>query len=72
MNFLDCRLTVKSSFFIDLAHGVEMVSKAPYRMAPAKMKELAMELQELLVKGVMRRSVSFWGALVSCVRKMEV
>ena len=37
-------------YTIDLAPGVEPVSKAPYRMAPAEMKELAKQLQELLDK----------------------
>ncbi|XP_074342247.1 uncharacterized protein LOC141679727 [Apium graveolens] len=37
-------------FSINLAPGVEPVSKAPYRMAPAEMKELAKQLQELLDK----------------------
>ncbi|KAL8112780.1 hypothetical protein AgCh_020182 [Apium graveolens] len=32
---------------IDLAPGMEPFSKAPYRMTPIKMKELAMKLQEL-------------------------
>ena len=35
-------------FSIDLTPDVEPVSKAPYRMAPAEMKELAKQLQELL------------------------
>ncbi|XP_074358109.1 uncharacterized protein LOC141697571 [Apium graveolens] len=39
-------------FTIDLAPGMEPVSKAPYRMAPIEMKELAKQLQELLDKGV--------------------
>ncbi|XP_074374560.1 uncharacterized protein LOC141714967 [Apium graveolens] len=39
-------------FSIDLILGAEPVSKAPYRMAPVKMKELAKQLQELLDKGV--------------------
>ncbi|XP_074336895.1 uncharacterized protein LOC141674067 [Apium graveolens] len=39
-------------FSIDLAPSVEPVSKAPYRMAPAKIKELAKQLQELLDKGI--------------------
>ena len=37
-------------FAIDLAPGTEPVSKAPYRMAPVEMKELASQLQELLEK----------------------
>ena len=45
-------------FAIDLAPGTEPVSKAPYRMAPVEMKELATQLQDLLEKGVIRPSVS--------------
>ena len=37
-------------FAIVLAPGTEPVSKAPYRMAPVEMKELANQLQELLEK----------------------
>ena len=48
-------------FEINLAPGTEPVSKAPYRMAPAEMKELASQLQELLDKGVIRPSTSPWG-----------
>ena len=35
-----------------------IVSKAHYRMAPAKLKELKVQLQELLDKGFVRPSVS--------------
>ncbi|KAL8099930.1 hypothetical protein AgCh_032261 [Apium graveolens] len=45
-------------FEINLAPGTEPVSKAPYRMAPAEMKELASQLPELLDKGVIRPSTS--------------
>ena len=45
-------------FTIELASGTEPVSKAPYRMAPVEMKELAKQLQELLDKGVIRPSIS--------------
>ena len=37
-------------FAIDLAPGTEPVSKAPYRMAPVEMKELATQLQDLLIR----------------------
>ncbi|XP_074351427.1 uncharacterized protein LOC141690535 [Apium graveolens] len=43
-------------FSIDLVTEAEPVSKAPYRMAPVEMKELANQLQELLDKGVIRAS----------------
>ncbi|KAL8120797.1 hypothetical protein AgCh_017831 [Apium graveolens] len=56
-------------FSIDLIPGAEPVSKAPYRMAPIEMKELAKQLQELLDKGVIRPSVSLWGAPVLFMKK---
>ncbi|KAL8124095.1 hypothetical protein AgCh_011917 [Apium graveolens] len=56
-------------FTIDLAPGTEPILKAPYRMAPVEMKELAPQLQELLDKGVIRPSVSLWGAPVLFVKK---
>ncbi|XP_063950154.1 uncharacterized protein LOC135152907 [Daucus carota subsp. sativus] len=58
-------------FAIDLAPGTEPVSKAPYRMAPVEMKELATQLQDLLEKGVIRPSVSPWGAPVLFVKKKD-
>ncbi|KAL8120002.1 hypothetical protein AgCh_017219 [Apium graveolens] len=56
-----------------LAHALCLtpVSKAPYRMAPIEMKELATQLQELLDKGVIRPSVSPWGAPVLFVKKKD-
>ncbi|XP_058220084.1 uncharacterized protein LOC131330491 [Rhododendron vialii] len=38
-------------FSIDLAPDIQPISKAPYWMAPAKLKELKVQLQELLEKG---------------------
>ena len=58
-------------FTINLAPGTTPVSKAPYRMAPVEMKELATQLQELLDKGVIRPSVSPWGAPVLFVKKKD-
>ena len=45
-------------FGIDLEQGIVLISKAPYRMAPAELKELKERLQELLDKGFIRPSVS--------------
>ncbi|XP_057251735.1 uncharacterized protein LOC130591819 [Beta vulgaris subsp. vulgaris] len=49
-------------FTIDLVPGTRPISKAPYRMAPAEMKELKVQLDELLEKGYIRPSSSPWGA----------
>nr|GFC55858.1 putative reverse transcriptase domain-containing protein [Tanacetum cinerariifolium] len=49
-------------FQIDLVPGAVPVARAPYRLAPSKMKELAEQLQELSNKGFIRPSSSPWGA----------
>ncbi|KAL5582354.1 hypothetical protein UlMin_014796 [Ulmus minor] len=59
------------SFEIDLIPGSVPVSKAPYRMAPAELKELQVQLQELLDKGFIRPSHSPWGAPVLFVKKKD-
>uniref|UniRef100_A0A6I9QQD8 Uncharacterized protein LOC105037801 n=1 Tax=Elaeis guineensis var. tenera TaxID=51953 RepID=A0A6I9QQD8_ELAGV len=58
-------------FTIDLIPGTSLVSKASYRMAPAELKELQKQLQELLDKGFIRPSVSPWGAPVLFVKKKD-
>ena len=58
-------------FTIDLAPGIAPISKAPYRMAPMELKELKIQLQELLDKGFIRPSVSPWGAPVLFVKKKD-
>ncbi|KAL8119251.1 hypothetical protein AgCh_016682 [Apium graveolens] len=58
-------------FVIELAPGMTSVSKAPYRLAPVEMKELASQLQELLDNGMIRSSVFPWGAPVLFVKKKD-
>ncbi|KAL4023218.1 hypothetical protein IC575_016969 [Cucumis melo] len=58
-------------FAIELELGTVPISRAPYRMAPAKLKELKVQLQELLDKGFIRPSVSPWGAPVLFVKKKD-
>ena len=58
-------------FTIDIIPGTAPISKAPYRMAPAEMKELKTQLQDLLDKGFIRPSVSPWGAPVLFVKKKD-
>ncbi|KAL5845609.1 hypothetical protein ACOSQ3_009133 [Xanthoceras sorbifolium] len=58
-------------FVIDVIPGTTPVSIAPYRITPAKLKELKLQLQELLDKGFKRPSVSPWGAPVLFVKKKD-
>ncbi|GJT29192.1 hypothetical protein Tco_0909467 [Tanacetum coccineum] len=63
--------TRQVEFQIDLAPGATPVVRAPYRLAPSEMKELAEQLQELTDKGFIRPSASPWGAPVQFVKKKE-
>nr|GFA54231.1 putative reverse transcriptase domain-containing protein [Tanacetum cinerariifolium] len=56
---------------IDLIPGAAPVARAPYRLAPSKMKELSNQLQELSNKGFIRPSSSPWGAPVLFVKKKD-
>ncbi|KAL0553582.1 hypothetical protein IC582_007482 [Cucumis melo] len=56
-------------FTIELLPGTAPISQAPYRMAPSELKELKMQLQELVDKRYIRPSVSPWGAPVLFVKK---
>ncbi|GKC48499.1 reverse transcriptase domain-containing protein [Tanacetum coccineum] len=58
-------------FQIDLILGAAPVARAPYRLAPSKMKELSEQLKELSNKGFIRPSSSPWGALVLFVKKKD-
>ncbi|GJR63886.1 putative reverse transcriptase domain-containing protein [Tanacetum coccineum] len=58
-------------FRIDLVSGAAPVAHAPYRLAPSEMKELSVQLQELLEKGFIRQSLSPWGAPVLFVKKKD-
>ena len=58
-------------FVIELAPSIEPASKALYRMAPAELKELKIQLQELLDLGFIRPSFSPWGAPVLFVKKKD-
>jgi len=58
-------------FRIENPPGTEPVSKAPYRMAPAELKELRAQLDDLIRKGFIRPSTSPWGAPVLFVKKKD-
>ncbi|KAA0063882.1 ty3-gypsy retrotransposon protein [Cucumis melo var. makuwa] len=59
------------NFAIELEPDIASISRAPYRIALAKLKELKVQLQVLLDKGFIRPSVSPWGAPVLFVKKKD-
>ena len=58
-------------FQIKLTPGTEPISKAPYRMAPLELKELKVQMEELVSKGFFRPSTLPWGAPVLFVKKRD-
>ncbi|GJX91122.1 putative reverse transcriptase domain-containing protein, partial [Tanacetum coccineum] len=58
-------------FRIKLVPGAAPVIRAPYRLAPSKMKELSDQLKELSEKGFIRLSSLPWGAPVLFVKKKD-
>ncbi|KAA3485014.1 reverse transcriptase [Gossypium australe] len=58
-------------FTIKLVSGTSPISIAPYRMAPAELKELKAQLQELIDRSFARLSFSSWGAPVLFVKKKD-
>ncbi|GJX17669.1 putative reverse transcriptase domain-containing protein [Tanacetum coccineum] len=63
--------TRQVEFQIDLIPGAALVARAPYRLAPSKMKELSEQQQELSDKGFIRPSSSPWGAPVLFVKSKD-
>ena len=59
-------------FSIDVVPGATPASITSYRMAPVKLKELKLNLEELLEKGFIRPSISPRGAPVLFVKKKDV
>ncbi|XP_071924792.1 uncharacterized protein [Coffea arabica] len=58
-------------FEVNLCPGASPISKTPYRMAPAELKELKLQLQDLLERGFIHESGSPWGAPVLFVKKKD-
>jgi hypothetical protein len=54
---------------INLIPGATPTSKAPYKMSTPELKELQMQLEEILKKGYIRQSVSPWGAPILFLKK---
>jgi hypothetical protein len=58
-------------FTIDLKPGTEPIARMPYRMSTPELQELRMQLKELLDLGLIRPSVSPWGAPIIFIRKKD-
>ena len=58
-------------FSIELHPGTSPISMTSHRMAPVKLQELKVQLQELLYKGFIRPSTSPWGAPVLFAKKKD-
>jgi len=58
-------------FCVDLVMSTKPISMAPYRMVPAKLRELKEQLQDLLDKEFIHSSVYFLGAPVLFVKKKD-
>ena len=54
-----------------MASGIEPISKAPYRMALSELKELKVQMEELVNKGFVRPSTLPWRAPVLFVKKND-
>ncbi|XP_041011297.1 uncharacterized protein LOC121255072 [Juglans microcarpa x Juglans regia] len=61
----------ETKFVIELEQATTLVHKSPYRMAPSELKELKVQIEELLAKGFIRPSSSPWGAPVLFVKKKD-
>ena len=58
-------------FEISLIPRIEPIARTPYRIAPAELKELKVQLEELTSKGFIWPSSSPWGAPVLFVKKKD-
>lgn len=58
-------------FGIDLLSDTNPILIPPYRMDPAKLKEMNLQLKDLLDKGFIQPSISPWGAPVLFVKNKD-
>ncbi len=64
-------LSREIEFVIDVIFGTVPISKTLYRMAPAELKEIKAQLEDLMGMGFVRLSVSLWGAPILFVKKND-
>ena len=58
-------------FGIELHPGTSTITKTLHRMEPVELRELRVQLQDLLDKGFIRPSTSPWGASVLFAKKKD-
>ena len=58
-------------FTIELKRGADPISKTPYSMTTPELCELQMNLKKLIDLGLIKPSVSPWGAPVIVVKKKD-
>jgi hypothetical protein len=58
-------------FCINPMPGVAPVLKTPYKMSTPELKEMQLQLEEILKKGYICPSVSLWGVPVLFVKKKD-
>jgi hypothetical protein len=58
-------------FKIELQAGTAPIAKAPYKMPPVELKELKIQLRDLLDKGYICSSISPWGCSALFVEKKD-
>jgi hypothetical protein len=58
-------------FKIELQPGTAPIAKASCKMSPVELKELKIQLQELLDKGYIWPSISYWGCSTLFVEKKD-
>ncbi|GJS82947.1 putative reverse transcriptase domain-containing protein [Tanacetum coccineum] len=62
---------IKAHKYVERVPGFAPVARAPYRLALSEMRELSVQLQELLEKGFIRSSSSPWASSVLFVKKKD-
>jgi hypothetical protein len=58
-------------FILDLKPQIETITRTPYQMWTSKLKELKMQLKELLELGLIHPNVSPWGEPVIFIQKKD-
>ena len=56
---------------VELNPGADPISNTPYRLKTPELQELSIQLKDLLDLGIIRPSISLWGAPVIFIKKKD-